>query len=175
MVTMQKISANLWFDKQAAEAAKFYTLIFRNSKIGRTTQYGKEGFEIHGMPEGTVMTIEFELEGQQFVGLNGGPHFKFNEAVSFIVNCKDQQEIDYYWEKLKEGGDERSQQCGWLKDKFGLSWQIVPEALADMVANGTAEQAGRVMNALLQMKKLDIAALEKAQKGELQPELAEAK
>ena len=175
MATMQKISANLWFDKQAAEAAKFYTSIFRNSKIGRTTQYGKEGFEIHGMPQGTVMTIEFELEGQQFVGLNGGPHFKFNEAVSFIVNCKDQQEIDYYWEKLKEGGDERSQQCGWLKDKFGLSWQIVPEALADMVANGTAEQAGRVMNALLQMKKLDIAALEKAQKGELQPEMAEAK
>ena len=175
MATMQKISANLWFDKQAAEAAKFYTSIFKNSKIGRTTYYGKEGFEIHGMPEGTVMTIEFELEGQQFVGLNGGPHFKFNEAVSFIVNCKDQQEIDFYWEKLKEGGDERSQQCGWLKDRFGLSWQIVPEALADMVANGTSEQAGRVMNALLQMKKLDIAMLERAAKGESKPETAEAR
>lgn len=165
MATIQKIIPNLWFDKEAEDAAKFYTSVFKNSKTGKTTHYGKEGFEIHGMPEGTVMTIEFELEGQQFVGLNGGPYFKFSEAVSFIVNCNNQEELDYFWNKLKEGGDEKSQQCGWLKDKFGLSWQIVPEVLSDMIANGTKEQSERVMKALLQMKKLDVAVLEKAYKG----------
>jgi len=165
MATLQKIIPNLWFDKQAEEAATFYTSVFKNSKIGKKAYYGKEGFEIHGMPEGTVMTIAFELDGQQFVGLNGGPYFKFSEAVSFIVNCGDQEEIDHFWNKLKEGGDDKSQQCGWLKDKFGLSWQIVPAALPGMIANGTTEQSERVMKALLQMKKLDVAALEKAYEG----------
>lgn len=159
---MKKISTNLWFENQAEEAARYYTSIFKNSKIGRISYYGKEGYDIHGMKEGTVMTIEFELEGKEYVGLNGGPVFKFNEAVSFIVNCENQEEIDYYWDKLKAGGDEKSQQCGWLKDKFGLSWQIVPTMLADLY-NGTDQQrADRVMKAMLQMKKLDIAKLQAA-------------
>src|SRR5258706_16409780 len=124
MVT-QKITSNLWFDNQAEEAANFYTSIFKKSRKLRTTYYGKEGQEIHKMPEGSVMTVEFEIEGQKYVALNGGPLFKFNEAVSFIVNCESQDEIDYYWEKLIPGGDKNAQVCGWLKDRFGLSWQIV--------------------------------------------------
>lgn len=162
MATMQKITSNLWFDKQAEEAVNFYMSVFKNSKLGRIARYGKEGFEIHGMPEGTVMTIEFWLEGQGFVALNGGPHFKFSEAISFIVNCDNQGEVDYYWEKLKEGGDEKAQICGWLKDKFGLSWQIVPTVLPDMMSNPDAAKSQRAMKAMLQMKKIDIAALEKA-------------
>ena len=162
MANMQKISSCLWFDKQAEEAVKFYTSIFKNSKIGRTLRYGKEGFEVHGMPEGTVLTIEFWLEGQEFVALNGGPHFKFNEAVSFIVNCATQEEIDYYWEKLSEGGDPKSQQCGWLKDKFGLSWQVSPTVLAEMLADPDPKKSGSVMKVMLQMKKIDIAPLEEA-------------
>src|SRR5687768_1892899 len=126
MTTMQKITPNLWFDRQAEEAAKYYTSIFKNSRILKTRYYGREGYEIHRMPEGTVMTVEFEIEGQQFIALNGGPVFQFNEATSFVVNCNSQQEIDFYWEKLSQGGDPKSQQCGWLKDKFGLSWQVVP-------------------------------------------------
>lgn len=165
MATMQKITSNLWFDKQAEEAANFYVSVFKNSRIGKTSRYGKEGYEVHKMPEGTAMTIEFELEGQKFVGLNGGPAFKFNEAISFIVNCSNQEEVDYYWEQLTADGDERAQQCGWLKDKFGLSWQIVPTALGDMLENADAKKAGRVMNAMLQMKKLDIGALESAYNG----------
>ena len=126
MATMQKITSNLWFDGQAEDAAKFYTSVFKNSSIGRISRYGKEGYDIHKMPEGTVMTVEFELDGQPFVVLHGGPVFKFNEAVSFVVNCDSQTEIDYYWEKLSQGGDKQAQQCGWLKDKYGLSWQVVP-------------------------------------------------
>jgi predicted 3-demethylubiquinone-9 3-methyltransferase (glyoxalase superfamily) len=165
MATMQKITSNLWFDKQAEEAANFYVGIFKNAGIIRASRYGKEGQEIHKMPEGTVMTIEFELEGQKFVGLNGGPIFKFTEAVSFIVNCDTQDEVDYYWEKLSEGGDKKSQQCGWLKDKFGLSWQIVPTILADLMVDKDQEKSGRVMKAMLQMKKLDIKILEQAYEG----------
>ena len=160
MATVQRITPSFWFDRQAEEAAKYYTSIFPNSSIGRISRYGKEGFEIHQMPEGTVLTIDFTLDGQNFSALNGGPIFKFNESISFIVSCKDQEELDYYWDKLKEGGDERSQQCGWLKDKFGLSWQIVPSILPQLMSDPA--RSGRVMNALLQMKKLDIKALQEA-------------
>lgn len=162
---MQKITSNLWFDRQAEEAAKFYTSIFKNSRILKISHYGKEGYETHKMPEGTVLTVEFVIEGQKFVALNGGPIFKFNEAVSFIVNCNSQQEIDYYWEKLSQGGDPSAQVCGWLKDKFGLSWQVVPTQLADMLRDEDKEKSERVMKALLQMKKLDIHALEDAYEG----------
>ncbi|MBK7882897.1 MAG: VOC family protein [Chitinophagaceae bacterium] len=162
MATMQKITPNLWFDTQAEEAANYYTSIFKNSSIGKISYFGKEGYEIHKMPEGTVMVIEFELEGQKFIGLNGGPVFKFNEAVSFIVNCENQEEVDYYWDKLSAGGEKNAQQCGWLKDKFGLSWQIVPTILAELMTNKDKEKSGRVMSAMLQMKKIDIKTLEQA-------------
>jgi len=152
----------LWFDSQAEEAASFYTSVFKNSKIGRSTRYGKEGFEVHGQPEGKVLTVEFEIDGQAFTALNGGPAFKFNEAVSFQVHCETQAEVDYFWGKLSEGGDEKAQQCGWLKDKYGVSWQIVPTALMRMLQDKDAAKSGRVMNALLQMKKLDIKKLEQA-------------
>lgn len=165
MATMQKITSNLWFDMQAEEAAQLYTSIFKNSKIGRKTYYGKEGFEIHKMPEGTVMVIEFWLEDQSFTALNGGPIFKFNEAISFVVNCSTQEEVDYYWDKLKEGGDEKAQVCGWLKDKFGVSWQIVPTLLPDMISDPDHKKSQRVMKAMLQMKKIDIAALQQAYHG----------
>ena len=166
MATMQKITSNLWFDKQAEEAVNYYVSIFKNAKIGRITKYGKEGYEVHGMPAGTVMTVEFWLEGQKFVALNGGPHFKFNEAISFIVNCDTQEEIDFYWNKLSAGGDKNAQQCGWLKDKYGLSWQIVPASLADMFADADAGKTQRTMKVLLKMKKLDIAALKNAYNGQ---------
>ena len=162
MATMQKITSNLWFDKQAEEAVKFYTSVFKNARVGRIGRYGKEGQEVHGMPEGTVMTVEFWLEEQGFVALNGGPHFKFNEAVSFIVNCETQEEVDYYWDKLSEGGDEKAQMCGWLKDKFGLSWQIVPTILSNLITDADARKAGNVMKAMLQMKKIDMATLQQA-------------
>ena len=162
MATMQKITSNLWFDDQAEDAVKFYCSVFKNSKVGRVTRYGKEGFEIHNMPDGTVMTIQFWLDKQEFIALNGGPHFQFNEAISFIVNCEDQEEIDYYWEKLSEGGDKKAQQCGWLKDKFGLSWQIVPTSLQKMYGSADKEKTERVMKAMLKMKKLDIETLENA-------------
>ena len=159
---MQKITPCLWFDSNAEEAVNFYTRIFKNSKIGRMSRYGKEGYEIHGKPEGTVLTVEFELNGQAFTALNGGPVFKFNEAISFQVDCESQSELDYYWDKLSEGGDEKAQQCGWLKDKYGVSWQIVPVVLAEMMQDKNAEKSERVMKALLQMKKLDIKTLEQA-------------
>ena len=165
MATMQKITSHLWFDRQAEEAAEFYTSIFKNSKILRTTHYGKEGFEIHNMPEGTVMTVAFELDGQKFIALNAGPIFKFNEAISFMVHCNDQKELDYFWENLSQGGDPKSQQCGWLKDKFGLSWQVVPVQLDRMMDDSDRERADRVMKAFLQMKKIDIRALEEAYEG----------
>ncbi len=159
---LQKITPNLWFDKQAEDAAKFYTSIFKNSRIGKISRYGKEGFEQHRMQEGTVMVVEFELEGQKFTGLNGGPHFKFSEAISFIVNCDTQEDVDYYWNKLSEGGDPNAQMCGWLKDKFGLSWQIVPLTLSQLLTDPDREKAGRVMNAMLKMKKIDIKELKDA-------------
>ena len=166
MASLQKIKANLWFADQAEEAVNYYTSVFKHASILKTTRYGKEGFEIHQMPEGTVMTIDFELEGQQFVALNGGPVFTFNEAVSFIVECENQEEVDYYWEKLTDGGDKKAQQCGWLKDRFGLSWQVVPRKLVEMFDDSDREKAGRVMNAMLQMKKIDISELERAFEGE---------
>lgn len=166
MATLQKITPNLWFDQQGEEAAKFYVSIFENSSIGRVSHFTEEGFEIHKMPAGTVMTIEFTLEGQNFVALNGGPLFKFNEAVSFIVYCKTQKEIDYYWDKLGAGGDKNAQQCGWLKDKFGLSWQIVPRLLDDMLLDKDRKKANAAMRAMLQMKKIDIQKLEDAFHGE---------
>src|SRR6476619_2376488 len=159
---MQKISPCLWFDDKAEEAAKFYTSIFKESKIGDVMRYGKEGYEIHGREEGTVMTVEFEIEGQKFLGLNGVPIFKFNEAISFQVYCETQEEVDYYWEKLSEGGDEKAQQCGWLKDKYGVSWQIVPTILIKMLKDKDSEKSQRVMKAMLQMHKLDISTLKKA-------------
>ncbi len=163
---MQKITPCLWFDNQAEEAAKFYTSIFENSKIGNISRYGKEGYEIHGREAGTVLTVDFEIEGQRFTALNGGPVFKFNEAISFVVHCKTQKEVDYYWEKLSEGGDERAQQCGWLKDKYGVSWQIVPDVLDEMLRDKDTGKSERVMKSLLQMKKLDIEELKLAYKGE---------
>jgi predicted 3-demethylubiquinone-9 3-methyltransferase (glyoxalase superfamily) len=163
---MQKITPCLWFNNQAEEAANFYTSIFKNSKIGNISRYGKEGYEIHGREAGTVLTVDFEIEGQRFTGLNGGPVFKFNEAISFVVQCKTQKEVDYYWEKLSEGGDKRAQQCGWLKDKYGVSWQIVPAVLGEMLKDKDPGKSDRVMKSLLQMKKIDIEELKRAYKGE---------
>ena len=159
---MQKITPCLWFDSNAEEAVNFYTSIFKNSKIGKISRYGEAGYEIHGKPAGTVLTIEFELNGQAFTALNGGPMFKFNEAISFQVGCESQEEVDYYWRKLSEGGDEKAQQCGWLKDKYGLSWQIVPTILGKMLQDKDAKKSENVMKALLQMKKLDIKTLKQA-------------
>jgi predicted 3-demethylubiquinone-9 3-methyltransferase (glyoxalase superfamily) len=152
----------LWFDDQAEEAATFYTGIFKDSSIKRISRYGEAGREIHRRPPGTVMTVEFELNGQPFTALNGGPLFRFNEAVSFQVSCQDQKEVDYYWGKLSNGGDERAQQCGWLKDKYGVSWQIVPTVLKDLLTDPSSEKSQRAMAAMLQMKKIDIAKLEGA-------------
>jgi len=159
---MQKIIPCLWFDDKAEEAAKFYASIFKNSKIGNVSRYGKEGYEFHGKEDGMVMTVDFEIEGQKYVALNGGPIFKFNEAISFQVHCETQKEVDYYWEKLSEGGDEKAQQCGWLKDKYGVSWQIVPVVLTKMLQDKDAKKSQRVMKALLQMRKLDIKTLTQA-------------
>jgi predicted 3-demethylubiquinone-9 3-methyltransferase (glyoxalase superfamily) len=161
---MQKITPCLWFDGKAEEAAKFYVSIFKDSKIGNVTRYGKEGYEIHGGKAGSVLTVDFEIEGQKFVALNGGPIFKFNEAISFQVRCETQKEVDYYWEKLSEGGDEQAQQCGWLKDKYGVSWQITPIVLEKMLQDKDTKKSDRVMKALLQMRKLDITTLMQAYK-----------
>jgi predicted 3-demethylubiquinone-9 3-methyltransferase (glyoxalase superfamily) len=158
----QKITPCLWFDSNAEEAVNFYLSIFKSSKIGKIARYGEAGYEIHRKPAGSVMTIEFELNGQTFTALNGGPIFKFNEAISFQVNCESQEELDYYWGKLSQGGDEKAQQCGWLKDKYGLSWQIVPSTLGDMLQSKDAKKSERVMNALLRMKKIDINTLKQA-------------
>jgi len=159
---VNKIIPCLWFDNQAEEAVRFYTSIFPKSRIGNITRYGREGFEIHGRPEGSVMTVEFELDGQSFTALNGGPIFRFNEAISLQVDCETQAEVDHFWGKLSEGGDETAQQCGWLKDRYGLSWQIVPQILRRMLQNPNAKASDSVMEALLQMKKLDIARLQQA-------------
>jgi predicted 3-demethylubiquinone-9 3-methyltransferase (glyoxalase superfamily) len=157
---MSKITPFLWFDNNAEEAVQFYTSIFRNSKILQTSRYpeGAPG------PKGSVMTMKFELNGQEFIALNGGPHFKFNEAISFEVNCETQKEIDEYWEKLTSGGG-KEVQCGWLKDKYGLSWQIVPAALGQLMADKDPKKAKRVTQAMLKMVKLDIEALKKAYQG----------
>ena len=145
----------LWFDNQAEEAATFYTSVFRNSEIDGISRYGKEGHEIHGQQEGTVLTVAFRINGQPFTALNGGPVFQFNEAISFQVLCKNQEEIDYYWEKLSEGGQEG--QCGWLKDKFGVSWQIVPDILGDLMRDPSKSE--RVTKAFMQMRKFNIEQL----------------
>lgn len=159
---MKKLTPCLWFDSNAEEAASFYTSIFKNSKIVNITHYTQAGAEISGRSKGMVMTVTFELNGQEFMALNGGPVFKFSEAVSFIVKCENQEEIDYYWERLSEGGDEKAQQCGWLKDKYGLSWQIVPSVLGEMLQDKNDGKSEKVMQAILQMKKLDIKALKRA-------------
>jgi predicted 3-demethylubiquinone-9 3-methyltransferase (glyoxalase superfamily) len=162
-IIAQRITPCLWFDTQAEDAANTYVAIFRNSRIVRMSRYGKEGHDVHGRAAGSVMTVEFEIEGQRFVALNGGPHFKFNEAVSFQVHCQTQEEIDHYWGKLAEGGEEGP--CGWLKDRYGVSWQIVPTALGDMMIDPDPAKTERVMRAMLQMKKLDIAELRRAYAG----------
>jgi predicted 3-demethylubiquinone-9 3-methyltransferase (glyoxalase superfamily) len=157
-----KVAPCLWFDSQAEEAARFYAGIFRNSKIVATSHYGEVGQEVHGRKPGTVMTVAFEIEGQSFTALNGGPVFKFNEAVSFQVMCDDQDEVDDYWGKLSAGGDLQAQQCGWLKDRFGVSWQVVPRVLPDMLMDPDPARSQRAMSAMLKMKKLDIAELMRA-------------
>lgn len=159
---MQTIIPCLWFDSNAEEAVNFYTTIFKNSKISNESRYGEAGHEIHGKAAGTVMTIEFELDGQAFTALNGGPVFRFNEAISFQVGCESQEEVDYYWGKLSEGGDRKAQQCGWLKDKYGVSWQIVPNVLGKMLQDKSSKKSENVMQALLQMTKIDIAGLRRA-------------
>jgi predicted 3-demethylubiquinone-9 3-methyltransferase (glyoxalase superfamily) len=155
-----KITPCLWFDTEAEEAASFYTSVFENSRIKRINRYGKAGREVHGKDAGSVLTVEFEIDGQPFVALNGGPLFKFNEAVSFQVFCDTQNEIDYFWDALSRGGTES--RCGWLKDKYGVSWQIVPSALPQMLADADVAKSERAMNALLQMTKLDLDALRRA-------------
>ncbi len=166
MATIQPIIPCLWFDSEAEQAARFYTGIFKKSKIGTITRYSEAGHEAHGRAAGTVMTVEFELNGQPFTALNGGPHFKFNEAVSFQVMCRTQEEVDHYWNRLGEGGDPKAQQCGWLKDKYGLSWQVVPTGMVEMLNDPDQEKSDRAMEAMLKMKKLDIAELKRAFEGE---------
>ena len=156
---MQKITPFLWFDGNAEEAVNFYCSVFKDAKAGEAVRVGKNG----PGPEGSVITAPFELFGQKFTALNGGPHFKFNEAVSFVVNCEDQDEVDYYWNKLSEGG--QPSRCGWLKDKFGLSWQIIPEALPKLLGDKDPARAGRAMQAMMKMDKIDIATLRKAAEG----------
>jgi predicted 3-demethylubiquinone-9 3-methyltransferase (glyoxalase superfamily) len=158
---MQKISTCLWFDNRAEEAVNFYTSVFKNSKVGSKSYYDENSAKASGMPEGSVLTMTFELEGRQFMALNGGPVFKFNESVSLIVNCDTQEEVDYYWDKLISDGGEESM-CGWLKDKFGLSWQVIPTELEKLMSSKEPGKAKRVMAALLQMKKLDINVLRDA-------------
>ena len=160
----QKVTPCLWFDTQAEEAANFYVSVFKNSKLGRLSRFPDAGKEIHGKDAGSVMVVEFEIEGQTFTALNGGPQFTFDEAVSFQVMCETQDEVDYYWSKLTaDGGSEGP--CGWLKDKFNLSWQVVPSIVPQLMTAGGPEKAARVMNAFMKMKKLDIAALQLAAEG----------
>ncbi len=163
MVTTQKIAPCLWFDTQAEDAARYYVSVFKNSRIVKVSHYGKEGFEIHHRPAGSVMVVEFEIEGQRFVALNGGPQFKFSEAVSFQIPCETQKEIDYYVDRLSEGGEIGP--CGWLKDKFGLSWQIFPTSLPAMMSDPDTAKSSRAMRAMLGMKKIDLAQLQAAYEG----------
>lgn len=159
---MQKITSFLWFDSQAEEAANFYVSVFNNARIVNVARYGAAGAEVSGRAKGTVMTVTFELEGQEFVALNGGPVFTFTPAISFVVNCTTQEEVDALWVKLTAGGDEKAQQCGWLQDKYGLSWQIVPTVLEEMLRDKDPAKSERVMQAMLQMKKIDIKTLKQA-------------
>jgi predicted 3-demethylubiquinone-9 3-methyltransferase (glyoxalase superfamily) len=159
----QKISPCLWFDTEAEDAAKFYTSVFENSAIKQISRYGNAGREVHGKEPDSVMVVEFEIEGQTFAALNGGPHFKFNEAVSFQVMCDTQAEIDYFWSKLSQDG--REGQCGWLKDKYGLSWQVVPSELPELIADTSGARLDRVIGAVMQMKKFDIEAIKHAHAG----------
>ncbi len=154
----RKITPCLWYDHEAEEAAKFYVSVFKDSSINNVSRYGKEGYEVHGQKEGTVMTVEFTLNGQQYLALNGGPQFKFNESVSFMIPCETQEDVDYYWNKLTEGGEESM--CGWLKDKFGLSWQVVPTILPKLLQDPAKSE--RVMKALMQMRKFVIEELKNA-------------
>jgi predicted 3-demethylubiquinone-9 3-methyltransferase (glyoxalase superfamily) len=166
MAVTSRIAPCLWFDNQAEEAARFYTGIFKNSRITRTTRYSDAGFEVHHKPAGSVLTVDFELDGTKFTALNGGSDFKFNEAVSFQIFCQNQEEIDYYWNKLTPGGDPASHVCGWLKDRYGVSWQVVPTIMAELIADENSPGAKRTMDALLKMKKIDIAELQRAYEGE---------
>ena len=169
MATLHRISPCLWFADEAEEAARYYCGIFKNSRITKITRYGTAGFETHGRPAGSVMTVTFELDGEPFRTLNGGEQpFKFNEAISLEVRCDTQSEIDYYWEKLSAGGDPKAQMCGWLKDRYGLSWQIVPSGIDELFEDEQSPGAQRVMEAMLEMKKLDIAALRRAHDGAMQ-------
>src|SRR5881392_2551617 len=161
--TMQRITPFLWFDTQAEEAVNFYVSIFKNSRIGSIAHYEEEAAKASGRPKGSVMTVAFELNGQEFVALNGGPIFKFTEAISFVVNCETQAEVDHFWEKLSGGGQEV--QCGWLKDRFGVSWQVVPTVLGEMLQDKDREKSRRVMAAILKMKKINVEALKKAHEG----------
>jgi len=162
MAITQKITPCLWFDDQAEEAARFYTGIFKNSRVGKISRYGEAGREVTQKPPGSVMMVSFELDGQPFSALNGGPLFQFSEAVSFIIPCKDQKEIDFYWDKLSQGGDPKAQQCGWLKDKYGVSWQVIPATMDEIIGDPNSEKSQRAMEAMLKMKKIDIATLERA-------------
>jgi predicted 3-demethylubiquinone-9 3-methyltransferase (glyoxalase superfamily) len=164
MAKIKRITPCLWFDSEAEEAAKYYCSIFKNSRINTISHYGKEGYEIHKQPEGKVLTVHFELDDNPFVALNGGPDFKFSEAISFTIYCDTQEELDEYWEKLSKGGDPKAQQCGWLKDKYGLSWQIVPTIMEKMMA-AENEHSEKVMKAMMKMKKLEIDKLEEAFNG----------
>ena len=165
MAGVQPIVPCLWFDTQAEEAARFYTGIFKNSKIGKISRYTEAGREVHGRSPGSVMTVAFELNGQPFTALNGGPVFQFTEAISLQIMCATQEEVDHYWNKLGEGGDKAAQQCGWVKDKYGLSWQVVPTVLTELISDPNKEKAGRVMEAMLKMKKIDIAEIKRAYDG----------
>jgi predicted 3-demethylubiquinone-9 3-methyltransferase (glyoxalase superfamily) len=165
MADIQSIVPCLWFDSQAEEAATYYTGIFDGGRITQVTHYSEAGKEIHGREPGSVLTVEFEINGQTFTAMNGGPQFKFNEAISFQVMCESQQEVDRYWAKLGEGGDPAAQQCGWLKDKYGVSWQVVPRVLMEMLKDTQSARAQRAMAALMGMKKLDIAELQRAYAG----------
>jgi predicted 3-demethylubiquinone-9 3-methyltransferase (glyoxalase superfamily) len=165
MAQLEQITPCLWFDDQAEEAANFYVSVFPNSRITGVSRYGEAGREIHGKEPGSVLTVSFELQGQPFTALNGGPLFRFSEAISFQIGCDTQEEVDSYWEKLSEGGDERAQACGWLKDRFGLSWQVVPRVLLEMFQDPDAAKVARVTEAMLKMKKIEIAPLRQAYAG----------
>jgi len=158
----QRITPCLWFDHQAEEAVRFYTSVFPNSRIGTTTRYDKHSAQAAGRPEGSVLTIAFQLDGQELAALNGGPVFQFTEAISLVVNCQSQEEVDHYWSRLSEGGDEKAQQCGWLKDRYGVSWQVVPTELVELLSSPDKEKARRAMDAMLKMKKIDVPALRRA-------------
>jgi len=164
-IVSARITPYLWFASEAEEAAAFYMSIFRSSRLHHIVRYGQERHPTEGIQEGQVMTVKFELDGQEFVALNGGPQYKFNEAISFMVQCETQEEIDYYWNRLSEGGDERAQVCGWLKDRYGVSWQVVPSRLTDLLSDPDPARTERVSKAMLQMKKMDIAALQAAYDG----------